>query len=191
MAVILMGGSEQLMAERQDSAEGAAKESAVLAALRLIRAAFDKDQAAVAFLRQSELSGTPFPSHHIPSPCETRAAALDHQQAHTRILHKGDQPIKGKWDCSMMADSALERQLVACAGFDTLDGLIRRDRRWLPSLLDYVSYTPNPALQVEAAKIAAILVDRLPHFPDLLMQPLGSGEYAISTYPDHLPSPHA
>ena len=51
------------------------------------------------------------------------------------------------------------------AGFDTLDGLIRRDRRWLPSLLDYVSYTPNPALQVEAAKIAAILVDRLPHFP--------------------------
>jgi hypothetical protein len=67
---------------------------------------------------------------------------------------------------------------VAGAGFDTLDGLIRRDRRWLPSLLDYVNYTPNPALQVEAAKIAAILVDRVPHFPDLLMQPLGSGALA-------------
>ena len=59
MAVILMGGSEQLMAKRQDSAEGAAKETAVLAALRLMRAAFGRDQAAVAFLRQSELSGRP------------------------------------------------------------------------------------------------------------------------------------
>ena len=68
---------------------------------------------------------------------------------------------------------------VAYAGFDTLDGLIRRDRRWLPALLDYVSYTPNPALQVEAAKIGALLVDRLPHFPDLLMQPIGTGEFAL------------
>jgi len=70
-------------------------------------------------------------------------------------------------------------RMVVYAGFDTLDGLIRRDRRWLPALLDYVNYTPNPALQVEAAKIAAILVDRLPHFPDLLMQPLGSGKSRI------------
>ena len=70
-------------------------------------------------------------------------------------------------------------RMVVYAGFDTLDGLIRRDRRWLPALLDYVNYTPNPALQVEAAKIAAILVDRLPHFPDLLMQPLGSGESRV------------
>ena len=62
MAVILMGGSEQLMAEREDSAEGAAKETAVLAALRLIRVAFDRDQAAVAFLRQSELSGISSPT---------------------------------------------------------------------------------------------------------------------------------
>ena len=54
---ILRGGSEQLMAERQDSPEGGAKETAVLAALRLLRAAFDRDQAAVAFLRQSDLSG--------------------------------------------------------------------------------------------------------------------------------------
>ena len=54
---ILRGGSEQLMAERQDSPEGGAKETAVLAALRLLRAAFDRDQAAVAFLRQSKLSG--------------------------------------------------------------------------------------------------------------------------------------
>ena len=77
-----------------------------------------------------------------------------------------------------MAGSGLEQQSAICAGFDTLDGLIRRDRRWLPSLLDYVNYTPNPALQVEAAKIAAILSDRLPHFPDLLMQPAGSGESA-------------
>ena len=82
-----------------------------------------------------------------------------------------------------MAESAVEQNTVLCAGFDTLDGLIRRDRRWLPSLLDYVSYIPNPALQVEAAKIAAILVDRLPHFPDLLMQPLGSGESSLTTYP--------
>ncbi|CAK0757624.1 hypothetical protein CVIRNUC_002556 [Coccomyxa viridis] len=115
---ILRGGAEQLMAERQDSPEGGAKETAVLAALRLLRAAFDRDQAAVAFLRQSELSG-----------------------------------------------------------FDTLDGLIRRDRRWLPPLLDFANYTPNPALQVEAVKIAAILVDRLPHFSDLLLQPASAGGY--------------
>ena len=57
LASILMGGAQQLMAEREDSADGAAKETAVLAALRLIRAAFDRDQAAVAFLRQSEVSG--------------------------------------------------------------------------------------------------------------------------------------
>ena len=76
-----------------------------------------------------------------------------------------------------------EPHAVAGAGFDTLDGLIRRDRRWLPYLLDYVNYTPNPALQVEAARIAAILVDRVPHFPDLLMQPLGSGEPASPNLP--------
>ena len=80
-------------------------------------------------------------------------------------------------------ESADTLPVVTCAGFDTLDGVIRRDRRWLPSLLDYVSYTPNPALQVEAAKIAAILVDRLPHFPDLLMQPLGSGKFAFCQMP--------
>ena len=57
VASILMGGSEQLMAERAGSPEGAAKETAVLAALRLLRAAFDRDQAAVALLRQSEVSG--------------------------------------------------------------------------------------------------------------------------------------
>lgn len=57
LASILMGGAQQLMAEREDSPEGAAKETAVLAALRLMRAAFERDQAAVAFLRQSEVSG--------------------------------------------------------------------------------------------------------------------------------------
>lgn len=57
LASMLMGGSEALMAERQDAPEGASKEAAVLAALRLLRAAFGRDQAAVALLRQSELSG--------------------------------------------------------------------------------------------------------------------------------------
>ena len=57
VASILMDGSEQLMAERAGSPEGASKETAVLAALRLLRAAFDRDQAAVALLRQSEVSG--------------------------------------------------------------------------------------------------------------------------------------
>ncbi len=71
---------------------------------------------------------------------------------------------------------------MAHAGFDTLDGLIRRDRRWLPALLDYASYMPNPALQVEATKIGAILVDRLPHFPDLLMQRLGTGDLALKCF---------
>ncbi len=54
---ILAGGADQLAAERQDTDWGAAKEAAVLAALRLIRTAFTLDTAVVAALRQTELSG--------------------------------------------------------------------------------------------------------------------------------------
>jgi hypothetical protein len=55
--------------------------------------------------------------------------------------------------------------------YDTLDGIIRRDRRWLPALLDYVNYIPNPAIQAEAVKIALVLNARLPQLPQLLLQP--------------------
>lgn len=62
------------------------------------------------------------------------------------------------------------------AGFyETLDGIIKRDRRWLLSLLDYVCYTPNPAIQAQAVHIAIILNRRLPQLPDLLLQPIAAG----------------
>ena len=67
---ILRGGSQQLMTEREDSPEGGAKETAVLAALRLLRAAFGRDQAAVAFLRQSDLSGA-LPQRCMPFTCRS------------------------------------------------------------------------------------------------------------------------
>lgn len=54
---LLAGGADQLAAERQDTDWGAAKEGAVLAALRLIRTAFSLDSAVVAALRQTEQSG--------------------------------------------------------------------------------------------------------------------------------------
>lgn len=65
------------------------------------------------------------------------------------------------------------------AGFyETLDGIIKRDRRWLPSLLDYACYAPNPAIQTQAVHIALILNQRLPHLPDLLLQPIAAGTLA-------------
>lgn len=54
---VLSGGADNLAAERQDTDWGAAKENAVLAALRLIRTAFTLDFAVVAALRHSEQSG--------------------------------------------------------------------------------------------------------------------------------------
>ncbi len=54
---VLAGGADQLMAERQNTDWGAAKEAAVLAALRLIRTAFAFDTAVVAALRHTEQSG--------------------------------------------------------------------------------------------------------------------------------------
>ena len=54
---VLAGGADQLMAERQNTDWGAAKEAAVLAALRLIRTAFAFDVAVVAALRHTEQSG--------------------------------------------------------------------------------------------------------------------------------------
>ncbi len=61
---VLAGGADQLMAERQDTDWGAAKEAAVLAALRLIRTAFAYDTAVVAALRHSEQSGEQHRYHH-------------------------------------------------------------------------------------------------------------------------------
>jgi hypothetical protein len=54
---VLMGGADALAAERRDRDWGGAKEGAVLAALRLLRTAFDLDAAVVAALRHSEHSG--------------------------------------------------------------------------------------------------------------------------------------
>jgi len=59
---LLAGGVDALLAERRDAAWGAAKEAAVLAALRLLRLAFERDVAAVAALRRSPQAGARLPS---------------------------------------------------------------------------------------------------------------------------------
>ena len=55
--VVLAGRADALAAERRDCDWGGAKEGAVLAALRLLRTAFDLDAPLVAALRRSEHSG--------------------------------------------------------------------------------------------------------------------------------------
>ena len=54
---LLAGGVDALLLERRDAAWGAAKEAAVLAALRLLRLAFERDAAAMAALRRSPQAG--------------------------------------------------------------------------------------------------------------------------------------
>ncbi len=54
---LLTSGAERLAVERQSMEWGVAKESAVLAALRLLRTAFDIDAPLVEALRHSEHTG--------------------------------------------------------------------------------------------------------------------------------------
>lgn len=56
---LLAGGAERLALERQSTDWGAAKEAAVLAALRLLGTAFDLDAPLVEALRHSEHTGEP------------------------------------------------------------------------------------------------------------------------------------
>lgn len=65
--------------------------------------------------------------------------------------------------------------------YETLDALVRRERRWLPAMLDWVAYTPNPAIQAEALRLAVVLSERLPQLPDLLLRP---------SFPGLLPTGH-
>ena len=63
-------------------------------------------------------------------------------------------------------------------GYETLDGPLRRDRRRLVALIDYVRYEVNPAVQVEAVRITHALAERLPSLLHLLLPPTGPGEQA-------------
>lgn len=57
LAAVLSGGADALAAERRDTDWGAAREGAVLGALRLLRCAFELDTPMIAALRQGEQSG--------------------------------------------------------------------------------------------------------------------------------------
>lgn len=157
---LLAGGADQLAAERQDTDWGAAKEGAVLAALRLIRTAFSLDSAVVAALRQTEQSGG---KHHQSALKLAPVSVVPH--CFDNFTH-----ILGHFhSCRILIGPGW-------TGFyETLDGIIKRDRRWLPSLLDYVCYAPNPAIQAQAVHITLILNQRLPQLPDLLLQPVTTG----------------
>ncbi len=73
-------------------------------------------------------------------------------------------------------------EVVGTGFYETLDGIIKRDRRWLPSLLDYVCYAPNPAIQAQAVHITLTLNQRLPQLPDLLLQPIAAGAPVQNTF---------
>ncbi|KAK9838304.1 hypothetical protein WJX81_003260 [Elliptochloris bilobata] len=115
---LLAGGVDALMLERRDAGWGAAKEAAVLAALRLLRLAFERDIACVAALRRSPQA----------------------------------------------------------VGYETLDGPLRRNRRRLVALIDYVRYEVNPAVQAEAVRVTRALAERLPALLDMLLPPTAPGE---------------
>ncbi len=55
--------------------------------------------------------------------------------------------------------------------YETLEAVVRRDRRRLGALLGYVRYALNPALQAEAVRLGHHLSARLPAIVDYLIQP--------------------
>ena len=55
--------------------------------------------------------------------------------------------------------------------FEPLDAVLRRDRRRIPLLLDYVRYPHHPLVQAEAVRIAQFLAARIPNLVDLLLLP--------------------
>lgn len=58
---IAMGGADALAADRKDTDHGGARESAVLAVLKLLRLGFERDVDVVQALRRSEAGAVPGP----------------------------------------------------------------------------------------------------------------------------------
>eukprot|EP00884_Botryococcus_braunii_P018275 jgi/Botrbrau1/5130/Bobra.0172s0002.1 len=115
---LVLAGVETALRERREEPWGAAREDALLAALRLIRIAFTYDLDVVAALRKS--------------------------------VHTGQ--------------------------YEPLDVVMRAEVRRIPSLMQYVAYVDNPALQAEAIRISSALASRLPNLPALLLQAPSSGQ---------------
>lgn len=70
--------------------------------------------------------------------------------------------------------------MVAClnaVGYETLEAPLRRDRRRLVTLMDYVRYEVNPAIQLEAIRITHALAERLPTLLDMLLPPTAPGAH--------------
>eukprot|EP00887_Chlorella_sp_A99_P002898 scaffold6.g2898.t1 len=120
MSTLLAQDVDGLARERHAAPHGAAKEAAVLAALRLLRRVFERDAELVAALVGATLTGV----------------------------------------------------------YETLDGVLRHDRRRVPTLLDYARYPHNPAVQAEAVRIAAHLSDRVSNLVALLENAPGGGASA-------------
>ncbi|KAL4441042.1 hypothetical protein ABPG77_010473 [Micractinium sp. CCAP 211/92] len=102
---------DRLAFERHSAPFGAAKEAAVLAALRLLRRALEQDVELVVAMQQASHS----------------------------------------------------------ASYETLDMVLRHDRKRIPMLLDFVRYPHNPAVQAEAVRIATHLSERIPNLVPLLL----------------------
>ena len=67
------------------------------------------------------------------------------------------------------------RAAGAKGGYEPLDALVRRDVRRLGALLDFTRYSPRPAIQAEALRLARLLTPRLPSAVAALLQPPAPG----------------
>ena len=66
---------------------------------------------------------------------------------------------------------SVDEILFRTGSYETLEAVVRRDRRRLGALLGYVRYALNPALQAEAVRLGHHLSARLPAIVDYLIQP--------------------
>lgn len=75
--------------------------------------------------------------------------------------------------------AAAQRSLQR-ASYETLDAVLRHDRARIPLLLEYVRYPHNPALQVEALRLAEVLARRGPNMVPFLLNAPSDGPVPIA-----------
>lgn len=162
-------GAEQLALERREGRAGAAHEEAVVAALRLLHTALQQDQQTVLLLRQEDAMGA-------------KAKACVCMYVHAESLSSLFGCCGLQWALfssvgalfssvgallvPMHADMHNQPSIGMYAPLDA----ILTQRQTLRLLLEYVSYSHNPALQLLALRVAHRLVPRVPAVVDVLLE---------------------
>ena len=137
----------------------------MLAALRLLRCALDRDAELVSAIRAATHSGArcqhlgrgcrkaracstlALQSGMRPIALQLRPARRTHAQAVTADLH----PVSA---CLSLPAPLCFAPPPKAASYETLDAVLRHDRRRIPVLLDFVRYPHNPAIQARAPPLA-------------------------------------